>query len=226
MNHHPRAPPASTTPTGLSSLEDSLVGVIQRVAPEVVQISNSRGLGSGVVFDDTGEVVTNAHVVSGGGPLQVTDSRGHVYRAKLVGSLCLTTSRLSTPRERRFTAPPSPARGPRKLATSCSRSATPLVCEARSRTASSALSVEPWMSPRERCCPVPSDKRGDQSGRSGGALVGLDGTVVGIPTLAATDPQLGEGPAPGIGFAIPRFIVSDIAGQLIRYGHVVNSHLA
>jgi len=48
---------------------------------------------------------------------------------------------------------------------------------------------------------------------------------VGIPTLAATDQQLG-GAAPGIGFAIPSNIVTDIAGQIIKTGHVSNSHRA
>jgi S1-C subfamily serine protease len=63
-------------------------------------------------------------------------------------------------------------------------------------------------------------------GNSGGALVDLQGQVVGIPTLAATDPQIGGGAAPGIGFAIPSSVVTDIAGQIIKYGHVVNSHRA
>jgi S1-C subfamily serine protease len=50
---------------------------------------------------------------------------------------------------------------------------------------------------------------------------------VGIPTLAATDPQLGGGAAPGIGFAIPSNTVRDIAAQLIQTGgHVTNSHRA
>ena len=62
-------------------------------------------------------------------------------------------------------------------------------------------------------------------GNSGGALVNLADQVVGIPTLAATDQQLG-GAAPGIGFAIPSNIVTDIAGQIIRTGHVTNSHRA
>ena len=39
-------------------------------------------------------------------------------------------------------------------------------------------------------------------GNSGGALVHLDGQVIGIPTLAAIDPELGDTAAPGIGFAI------------------------
>jgi putative serine protease PepD len=58
-----------------------------------------------------------------------------------------------------------------------------------------------------------------------GALVDLQGEVIGIPTLAATDPEIG-GSAPGIGFAIPSNTVKDIASQIIRYGHVVNSHRA
>src|SRR5262249_31760972 len=62
-------------------------------------------------------------------------------------------------------------------------------------------------------------------GNSGGALVDIQGRVIGIPTLGASDPQMG-GAAAGIGFAIPSNIVTDIAGQIIKYGHVVNSHRA
>ena len=62
-------------------------------------------------------------------------------------------------------------------------------------------------------------------GNSGGALVDIGGRVIGIPTLAATDPQLG-GSAPGIGFALPSNLVKDIAGQIVAKGKVVNSHRA
>ena len=62
-------------------------------------------------------------------------------------------------------------------------------------------------------------------GNSGGALADLNSQLVGVPTLAATDQQLG-GAAPGIGFAIPSNIVTDIAGQIITTGHVTNSHRA
>lgn len=60
--------------------------MIARVSPEVVQISTRRRLGSGVVFDSHGDIVTNARVVSGGGPLAVSDARGRRYSATLVGS--------------------------------------------------------------------------------------------------------------------------------------------
>jgi S1-C subfamily serine protease len=62
-------------------------------------------------------------------------------------------------------------------------------------------------------------------GNSGGALVDLHGNVIGIPTLAATDPTLG-GVAPGIGFAIPSNTASDIATQFVQNGKVVSSHRA
>jgi S1-C subfamily serine protease len=46
--------------------------------------------------------------------------------------------------------------------------------------------------------------------------------VIGIPTLAATDPHFGS-QAAGIGFAIPSVTVKRIAGQIVRDGSVTNS---
>ena len=63
-------------------------------------------------------------------------------------------------------------------------------------------------------------------GNSGGAPVDLDGQVIGMPTLTATEPQLGGGQAPGIAFAIPGNTVRDIASQLVRHGRVTNYHRA
>jgi S1-C subfamily serine protease len=62
-------------------------------------------------------------------------------------------------------------------------------------------------------------------GNSGGALADMTGRVIGIPTLAATDPELG-GSAPGIGFAIPSNLVADIAGQIVSHGKVVSIPIA
>src|SRR5579864_9712783 len=72
------APPASapTTTTAHASitpptpgegvaaqLQQEFITVVDRVRPSVVEISTEAGLGSGVVFDAKGDVVTNAHVV-------------------------------------------------------------------------------------------------------------------------------------------------------------------
>jgi putative serine protease PepD len=50
--------------------------------------------------------------------------------------------------------------------------------------------------------------------------------VIGIPTLAALDPEFGQTPAPGIGFAIPSDTVKLIADQLISSGKVTRSRRA
>jgi hypothetical protein len=60
-------------------------------------------------------------------------------------------------------------------------------------------------------------------GSSGGALVNLDGQVIGIPTLAAVDPTFGDSAAPGTGFAIPASMVRTVADQIIRDGKVTDS---
>jgi S1-C subfamily serine protease len=46
--------------------------------------------------------------------------------------------------------------------------------------------------------------------------------VVGLPTLAAVNPEAG-GVAPGIGFAIPGDTVRNLAQQIIDHGRVVDS---
>ncbi len=77
--------------------------------------------------------------------------------------------------------------------------------------------------PRESRVARPSSSAPINPGNSGGALADLDGRVVGIPTLAAVNPEAGGAPAPGIGFAIPSNTVRRIADQLIMRGHVTNS---
>src|SRR5689334_13666326 len=53
-------------------LERQFEQVVKTVLPSVVQINTDTGLGSGVVYDDKGDIVTNDHVVSGARRLQVT----------------------------------------------------------------------------------------------------------------------------------------------------------
>ena len=51
-----------------------------------MQIQTDRGLGSGVVFDDQGDIVTNAHVVASAQRFRVTAARGKRFSATLVGA--------------------------------------------------------------------------------------------------------------------------------------------
>ena len=68
------------------ALQGAIVKVVQSVSPSVVQIQDQVGLGSGIVLDKAGYIVTNNHVVNGAKSLTVTTSDGTRYPARPVGS--------------------------------------------------------------------------------------------------------------------------------------------
>ena len=68
-----------------SSLQQRFVSIVKAVSPEVVQIRTPLALGSGVVFDARGDVVTNAHVVDSATRFVVTLASGDSHPATLVG---------------------------------------------------------------------------------------------------------------------------------------------
>jgi putative serine protease PepD len=78
-------PSVEASPSALA-LQQQFVQVVKQVGPSVVLIQTSQGLGSGVVFDAGGDVVTNAHVVQGAGSFQVSLADGKQHPARLVGS--------------------------------------------------------------------------------------------------------------------------------------------
>ena len=58
-------------PPNTQNLEQAYVSVVQTVLPSVVQITTDHALGSGIVFDTQGNIVTNAHVVGQARKFQV-----------------------------------------------------------------------------------------------------------------------------------------------------------
>jgi S1-C subfamily serine protease len=68
-----------------SSLQQRFVSIVRAVSPAVVQVRTSVALGSGVVFDARGDVVTNAHVVDNATRFVVTLAWGDTNPARLVG---------------------------------------------------------------------------------------------------------------------------------------------
>ena len=76
-----------------SDAELTLPDLFTKVEKSVVQITDRNEndqldsrLGSGFVYDTNGHIITNYHVVNGGGRLDVTFLDGTVYRASLIGS--------------------------------------------------------------------------------------------------------------------------------------------
>ena len=72
---------------GSDQLQSDYERVVGDVLPSVVQISTDSGLGSGVVYDTKGDIVTNAHVVGRATSFKVTQpTGGQPLTATLVGS--------------------------------------------------------------------------------------------------------------------------------------------
>jgi S1-C subfamily serine protease/RsiW-degrading membrane proteinase PrsW (M82 family) len=220
------APAADVKPSALA-LQQRFVQVVKHVGPSVVLIQTDQGLGSGIVFDAKGDVVTNNHVVENAGGFQVTLANGRQYRAQLVGTfpaddLAVLHIDAGGLRPAAFADSSSLQVGDVALAIGnplgLQSSVTEGIVSALGRTVNEDNGV---------ALPnVIQTSAAINPGNSGGALVNLQGQVIGIPTLAATDPQLGGSAAPGIGFAIPSSTVRGIAGQLIGQGKVTNSHRA
>ena len=82
------APPAAVAQESgsVAAIQTQFTDVIARVSPTVVQIQTAQGLGSGIVYDGDGNVVTNAHVTSGAKGFVVTLANGDRHAAKLVGA--------------------------------------------------------------------------------------------------------------------------------------------
>ena len=215
-------------------LQQDYVTTIRRVLPSVVEIKTASGLGSGVVYDTAGHIVTNAHVVGTATSFQVLLAGSmRPLPARLTGSyppddlavIQVTGAAHLTPA--RFADSSKLQVGEIVLAMGnplgLASSVTDGIISAVGRTVSEAQEAG---SPGATLPDVIQTSAAINPGNSGGALADLADQVVGIPTLAATDQQLGGGAAPGIGFAIPSNIVTDIAGQIIKTGHVTSSHRA
>jgi putative serine protease PepD len=217
---------ATVATSGADSLQQQYVDTIGAIGPSVVQVQTPVGLGSGIVLDSKGNVVTNDHVVGTSKRFQVTDSTGKRYAATLVRTFA--PDDLAVVHVEGSQLPPAALGDSSKLQVGdlvlavgsplgLETSVTNGIVSALGRTVSESSGVGlPDLI--QTSAPI-------NPGNSGGALVDLSGQVVGIPTLAAIDPE-NQQQASGIGFAIPSNTVKSIASQLISHGHVVRSNRA
>src|SRR3954466_6705373 len=208
-----------------AALQNNFVRVFPNVSPSVVQIETPEGLGSGIIFDTKGNIVTNYHVVGNAKTFTVTTyAPTKRLTGKLVGSfpaddLAVIKVDGNALRAALFADSSKLRVGEIAMAIGnplgLSSSVTEGIVSALHRTSSEGNGVTLPNTIQTSAAINP--------GNSGGALVDIRGRVIGIPTLAASDPQMG-GAAPGIGFAIPSNDVRDYANQMITHGRVVDSH--
>jgi putative serine protease PepD len=212
-------------------LQSEYESVVDHVLPSVVQITTSNSTGSGVVYDSSGDIVTNAHVLGTATTATVREPVGDKeMTATVIGTF--TPDDLAVIRVQGDTSGLKPATfansnnvqvGQLVLAMGnplgLTDSVTQGIVSATGRTVGEGSGSNALITDAIQTSAAINP------GNSGGALVNLNDQVVGIPTLAAQLPGQ-AGAAPGIGFAIPSDTVRDIAGQLIKDGRVTKSDRA
>jgi S1-C subfamily serine protease len=211
------APQAAPAPAAAKSLQQQFVRIVRSVSPSVVQIESTAGLGSGVIYDRAGHVVTNAHVVGDADRFRVTLSDGRRLQGTLVGRF--VPDDLAVVKVSATGLQPLPLASSARVDVGQMSLAVGNPLGLRSSVTEGIVSAvgRTITEPNGAVLPnVVQTSAAINPGNSGGALVDLDGKLIGVPTAGA------EG-GDGIGFAIASDRVRLIADQLIRNGRVVNS---
>ncbi len=226
-------PPAVTASPGadpLTALEQAYERVIDGVLPSVVEIRAGSGLGSGVIWDEAGNIVTNAHVVGSATSFQVQlAGRAAPVPARLVGTYPpddLAVIRVENPdglRPATFGDSSQADLGDIVLAMGNPLGLSSTVTNGIVSATGRIVSEPPGEGSLGAVLPdAIQTSAAINPGNSGGALVNLRSEVIGIPTLAALSPSTG-GAAPGIGFAVSANRAKRIVPQLIQAGRVTDS---
>lgn len=215
---------------------DSIAAVAHRVSPAVVSLEVQAGsvgaVGSGVVIDRDGYLLTNNHVISPGGAEQprvtavFTDGRrvpaaivGRDPRTDLavlkVNAGSLTVIQLGSSADLRVGDPVIAIGSPLGLASTVTSGI--VSAKHRAITAAGEGGGQPIVYDAiQTDAPI-------NHGNSGGALVNTSGALVGINSAISSSSA--SGGSIGLGFAIPVDQARGIAQQLIRTGHVTHASL-
>ena len=182
------------------------------------QSREQRASGSGVIISEDGYIVTNNHVVANASQVEVTLNNNKTYKAKVVGTDPATD----------IAVVKIEANGLKylKLADSDKLRLGQWVLAIGSPYELKGTVTAGIVSAKGRSMPnytgefkIESFIQTDAAvnpGNSGGALVNLDGELVGINTAILSR----TGAYAGYSFAVPTNIVKSISGDIIKYGSV------
>ena len=236
----PRAAPRLITPRGeLAADEKSTIALFRNASPSVVHITTltvardlftlnllqiPEGTGSGFIWDETGNIVTNFHVIQNADAAQVTLADHSTWKARRVGvapDKDLAVLRIDAPKNRLRPIPIGTSKdlqvGQNVLAIG-----NPFGLDQTLTTGIiSALGREIESVTRRPIQGVIQTDAAINPGNSGGPLLDSAGRLIGVNALIASP----SGASAGIGFAIPVDTVNRIVPELIRYGKIVRPGL-
>ena len=203
----------------LQAFSDSLVRLVETVSPAVAGIVHAKGAGSGAVIAPDGYILTNNHVVQGAGKLQVSFHSGEEMSGHVLGrdpKTDLAVVRVDTPQALRHLKLIDKRRV--KVGQVVLAVGNPLRFE-RSVTWGLVSAIDRMLPSREGALEglIQTDAA-INPGNSGGPLVSVDGDIVGINTAIVPYAQ-------GLGFAVPAYTASWVAGELILRGRVNRRYL-
>lgn len=225
--------PASSyqaAPASLGTMED-WTAIADRVSPSVVSIAASSnrgaGAGSGVIWDQDGHVVTNAHVVAGATQVQVTLADGRIFDAEIVGSDASTDMAVLALQDAPEDLTPISIGDDQGLVVGdpvmavgnplgLAGTVTTGIVSALDRPVTTQSSEPDPASAQAVVTNAIQTSAPINPGNSGGALVDADGALVGINSaIASLSGSQETAGSIGIGFAIPVGKASAVAEQLI-----------
>jgi len=210
--------------------------IFSRASPAVVYVTNTalrrdlfslnvqeipRGSGSGFVWDTSGLIVTNYHVIAGAHRLRVSLRDGRDYSAEVIGvapEKDLAVLRIENPPNNLSSLPLGDSSelsvGRKVLAIG-----NPFGLDTTLTTGVvSALGREILSPGNRKIRGVIQTDAAINPGNSGGPLLNSLGQLVGVNTAIYSP----SGASAGIGFAIPVNTVKDVIPQLIAYGRVLH----
>jgi S1-C subfamily serine protease len=212
----------------LADLDAQREAVIMQFEPAVVEIKGpgdqGETTGSGIIIDTQGDIITNKHVIAGVTKLHVVLSNGKTELAQIVGTSA--TNDLAIIRIQPFSTMKVAV-----LANSAHLTVGERVLAIGSPLGYAGTATEGMISALNRTADETGlSGSGDMHltgliqtsaplnpGNSGGALIDMQGELVGIPTLTAMDTETNT-PANGISFAIPSNQVKQAFFQMISAG--------
>ena len=208
---------------------------VRRAAPAVVNVYNRsvgsnaqnqlqiKTLGSGVIMDERGYIITNKHVINDAEQIIVALQDGRVFEALLVGSDSLTD--LAVLKINATGLPLIPINSKRQphIGDVVMAIGNPYNLGQTITQGIISATGRIGLSPSGRQSFLQTDASINH-GNSGGALVNSLGELMGINTLSFDKSNDGETPE-GIGFAIPTQLATKIMDKLIRDGRVIRGYI-
>jgi putative serine protease PepD len=209
------------TQTSGNTIETQQEVAIAKIEPAVVELqvttAQRQQIGSGVIIDTMGDIITNNHVVSGEQTIEAVLNNGSKEQAQLVGTDA--TDDLAVVRIQPFAHMTVAQLGDSsKLAVGQEVLAigNPLgITETATRGIVSALNRSVTESTGTTISQAIQTDAAINPGNSGGALVNLQGQLVGIPTLTAVNTESNTA-ANGVSFAIPSNLIATVVHQLVQ----------